>query len=177
VGDYPYLPGDWSGTPSYVNGVSHYTNTLDRVAHYNLVTRTWSWSATAATAIQLPGAGVRSGVGADHRARARWSCRPTIRLTRTRSAHIDFLTLPGATRVQDEAGNTVPSAQVEHQCDHGVLPAEQKLYYFIGSTVFEVTLDRSNWAMSKVVRLDSASGTPPTPRTGDGLRLRHGQPF
>jgi hypothetical protein len=161
VGDYPYLPGDWSGTPSYVNGVSHYTNTLDRVAHYNLVTRTWSWSATAATAINFP-AQAFDPVSGRIIELGRDGLQTYDPVTRTRSAHIDFLALPGATRVQDEAGNTVPSAQLSINANMVYFPPNQKLYYFIGSTVFEVTLDRSNWAMSKVVRLDSASGTPPT---------------
>jgi hypothetical protein len=94
VGDYPYLPGDWSGTPSYVNGVSHYTNTLDRVAHYNLVTRTWSWSATAATAINSRRRrSIRCRGGSIELGRDGLQTYDPV--TRSASAHIDFLALPG----------------------------------------------------------------------------------
>jgi hypothetical protein len=140
VGDYPYLPGDWSGTPSYVNGVSHYTNTLDRVGSLQPGDPDLVVECHGGDRDQLPGAGRSIRCRGGSSSLGRDGLQTYDPVTRTRSAHIDFLALPGGGRgCRTRRGTRLPSAQLSINANMVYFPPNQKLYYFIGSTVFEVT--------------------------------------
>jgi len=172
VGDELILLGKVDGNAA----TGPYTNLAftaqGRIAHYNFVTKTWSftsipgtgdWSASAYDPIS----GKIVIVGAK-----------TLSIydpvARTRLVAVDFETVSGATHILDEQGNQL-SNTLGYNTNLVYFPPDQMMYYFeAGSrTVWRVELNRADFSQSVIRRL-TTTGTPPaTGETGYGYDSRN----
>jgi hypothetical protein len=133
-----------------------------KASHYNFRTRTWSFHA-AEGGHQWPGAAydpvsnkiVLLGL-------AGLDIYDPVSKTKIRA-----IDLNSVYAVKDEQGNATQS-MLRYNNNLVYFPPNRKLYYFeaLSATVFELTLDRSDFRRSSIVRLNSSGRPPPTSEVG-----------
>jgi hypothetical protein len=157
-GNYPNLVGDWSKAPAFTQDASHWADTAGRIAHYNFVTKTWSFAPVSIPDTNWPAVSYDppSGKVLILGRKGLFAYDPgTKMLTRA-------LDLIGDDLIHDEDGAPVDASLLNINQSMVYFPPNGK-HYYLGNlgTVFEVTLDPSDLTKSKVVKLTTTGAPPP----------------
>jgi hypothetical protein len=163
VGDELILLATVEGNGMFTAGDQNpYTSykfaTHGRIAHYNFVTKSWSFASEEGIT-DWPGTAL-DPVSGKVVVLGTYTLSLYDPVARTRTAIFDFSTSAGAAHLKDESGNPVSNALLGINRNLVYFPPKDRFYYIGGAgTVFELNLDRSNFGNSTVTSL-TTSGTP-----------------
>ena len=141
--------------------------TLGRIAHYNFVSKTWTftdvpgitnWPASAYD----PVSGKIVILGA-------YTLSVYDPAAKTLAAAIDLTTRAGLAHIMREDGSTFLQSPLQFDNNLVFFPPNQKMYYFerLSRAVYEVNLNRADFSASTITLLN-ATGTPPPEKTQVG---------
>lgn len=153
------VEGNGSGCPNVLNFDNYFFASSAKIAHYNFVTKSWSFSAMEGFS-QWPGTAY-DPISSKVIALGQTGLEVYDPVTKTKTLPIDFATYAGIARLRDEQGNALNNV-VSYNNNLVYFPPNQKLYYFerVAQAVFEVNLNRANLSQSTITRLTTI-GTPP----------------
>ena len=164
VGDELIVLESVEGNGNYCANLPNYTGyefaTAGKIAHYNFVTKTWSYSSVNGIQSDWPGAAY-DPVSGQVIILGQQGLDLYDPVAKTKTRVIDFGTYAGLAQLKDDQGNAIANT-LTYNNNLVYYPPNQKFYYFerTGQAVYELSLNRSNFAQSTIVR-QTTSGTPP----------------
>jgi hypothetical protein len=136
----------------YTSYTSYELATAAKAAHYNLVTKTWSFSDSVGAALAVYPAAEYDPVSKKVIIFGTNGLEIYDPVTKTKTVAMDF---GWGSQVKDEQGTVVSAAELSYNKALVYYPPNQKLYYFGGTEVFEITLNRTNFAASTITKLST----------------------
>ena len=151
--------------PPFPSPGEFYLACAARCAHYNMTAKTWKFSSSADGFTNYPG---QAPDPASDKivSLGQQGLESYDPVTMMKALHVNLGSYAGLTHLVTEdlkpiAGAT--GALMGYNNSLVYFPGDQKFYYFehLTAKVWRIDLDRGNFANSRIVRLDSVTGTPP----------------
>ncbi len=159
------VEGNGGGCANTPGGFDYYFfATPARISHYNVHTKRWSFGPEGFSS--WPGTAF-DPVSGKIIALGQLGLESYDPVTRIKANHVNFGTYAGIAAIVDEQGNRVTTRDpMGYNNSLVYFPGDQKFYYFehFSGKVWRVDLNRSDFSQSRIVRLDSVTGTPPSTR-------------